>query len=49
MTRQNAQIAAAGGARLELYTVSGDMAIGIRSSALLQPAASRPAGSIDIR
>ncbi|MYN63776.1 MAG: DUF4097 domain-containing protein [Acidobacteria bacterium] len=42
-------IAAAGGAHLELYTVSGDMAIGIRSSALLQPAASRPAGSIDIR
>ena len=37
-------IAAAGGARLELYTVSGDMAIGIRASTLLQPAASRPRG-----
>ena len=38
-------IAAAGGARLELSTVSGDMAIGVRASTLLQPAASRPAGS----
>ena len=38
-------IAAAGGARLELSTVSGDMAIGIRASTLLQPAASRPSGS----
>ena len=37
-------IAAAGGARLELSTVSGDMAIGIRPSTRLQPAASRPAG-----
>ena len=37
-------IAAAGGARLELYTVSGDMTIGIRPSTLLQPAASRPSG-----
>ena len=42
-------IAAAGGARLRLSTVSGDMAICIRASTLLQPAASRPAGSIDIR
>ena len=42
-------IAAAGGARFELSTVSGDMAIGLRASPLLQPAASRPAGSIDIR
>ena len=42
-------IAAAGGARLRLSTVSGDMAIAIRASTLLQPAASRPAGSIDIR
>ena len=42
-------VAAAGGARLELSTVSGDMAIGLRASPLLQPAASRPAGSIDIR
>ena len=38
-------IAAAGGARLKLSTVSGDMEIGIRASTLLQPAASRPAGS----
>ena len=37
-------IAAAGGARLELSTVSGEMAIGIRASTLLQPAASRPGG-----
>ena len=37
-------IAAAGGARLKLSTVSGDMAIGIRASTLLQPAASRPSG-----
>ena len=42
-------IAAAGGARLELSTVSGDMAIGIRASTLLQPAASRPSRSIDNR
>ena len=37
-------IAAAGGARLKLSTVSGDMAIGIRASTLLQPAAWRPSG-----
>ncbi len=34
-------IAAAGGARLKLSTVSGDMAIAIRASTVLQPAASR--------
>ena len=37
-------IAAAGGARLRLSTVSGDMAIAIRASTMLQPAASRPSG-----
>ena len=37
-------IAAAGGARLKLSTVSGDMVIGIRASTLLEPAASRPSG-----
>ena len=37
-------IAATGGARLKLSTVSGDMAIGLRTSTLLQPAASRPSG-----
>ena len=37
-------IAAAGGARLKLSTVSGDMAIAIRASTLLQPAVSRPSG-----
>ena len=37
-------IAAAGGGRLKLSTVSGDMAIGIRASTVLQPAASRPFG-----
>lgn len=37
------------GNRIVVEADSGEMAIGIRPSALLQPAASRPAGSIDCR